>query len=125
MRSARIGGCRARRRSLHRASSKRGAWSRLNAQVGPEPCEVAVPDDQAMAPERAVVRTGPIFAAVLRLSYIKQRVPLTRAQAAMLLEAQRLVSVFLSAPQRVSNHRVRHAPGARASRAYLPRRGSA
>ena len=141
-----MGGCRARRCSLHRASSKRGAWSRLNAQVGPEhvacrsiesrylppqcrevpePCKVAVPDDQAMAPERAVVRTGPIFAAVLRLSYIKQRVPLTRAQAAMLLEAQRLVSVFLSAPQRVSNHRVRHAPGARASRAYLPRRGSA
>jgi len=50
-----------------------------------------------MAPERAVVRTGPIFAAVLRSSYIKQRVPLTRAQAEMLLEAPRRVSVLLSA----------------------------
>jgi len=63
----------------------------------PEPFEVALPEDQAMAPERAVVRTGPIFAAVLRSSYIKQRVPLTRAQAEMLLEAPRRVSVLLSA----------------------------
>ena len=97
-----------------------GTWSRFDSGVGPEvdraagsaegawqspqcwderlPKTVLLNDESAMRIERCVVRTGPVFAAILRMVYIKRLYPRGRGERDLLHQAHELVAALLNVP---------------------------
>ncbi len=99
-----------------------GEWSRVEVEVGPgvaraagsleggwsspqvwdadprrQPRIIVIDDQRAMAIEKAVVATGPIFASILRAVYIKRLAPRGRGERDLLHHAHERVAALLGA----------------------------